>query len=113
MQAASPNLEISKLFKLTGGAYKIINYLSIIIVSLSFAGILFTLLNNINERKYDLAILRTLGFTRERIFSIILIELLSLKKFWYTKKDEKITTKSNANCIRDLDFIYCMFALSI
>lgn len=74
MQAASPNLEISKLFKLTGEAHKIINYLSIIIVSLSFAGILFTLLNNINERKYDLAILRTLGFTRERIFSIILIE---------------------------------------
>ena len=78
MQAASPNLEISKLFKLTGGAHKIINYLSIIIVTLSFAGILFTLLNNINERKYDLAILRTLGFTRERIFSIILIEGMTI-----------------------------------
>lgn len=78
MQAASPNLEISKLFKLTGGAHKIINYLSILIVSLSFAGILFTLLNNINERKYDLAILRTLGFTRERIFSIILIEGMTI-----------------------------------
>ncbi len=78
MQAASPNFEISKLFKLTGGAHKIINYLSIIIVSLSFAGILFTLLNNINERKYDLAILRTLGFTRKRIFSIILIEGMTI-----------------------------------
>ena len=78
MQAASPNLEISKLFKLTGEAHKIINYLSIIIVSLSFTGILFTLLNNINERKYDLAILRTLGFTRERIFSIILIEGMTI-----------------------------------
>ena len=78
MQAASPNLEISKLFKLTSEAHKIINYLSIIIVSLSFAGILFTLLNNINERKYDLAILRTLGFTRERIFSIILIEGMTI-----------------------------------
>ena len=78
MQAASPNLEISKLFKLTGEAHKIINYLSIIIVSLSFAGILFTLLNNINERKYDLAILRTLGFTKERIFSIILIEGMTI-----------------------------------
>ena len=78
MQAASPNLEISKLFKLTGEAHKIINYLSIMIVSLSFAGILFTLLNNINERKYDLAILRTLGFTRERIFSIILIEGMTI-----------------------------------
>ena len=78
MQAASPNLEISKLFKLTGEAHKIINYLSIIIVTLSFAGILFTLLNNINERKYDLAILRTLGFTRERIFSIILIEGMTI-----------------------------------
>ena len=78
MQAASPNLEISKLFKLTGEAHKIINYLSIIIVTLSFAGILFTLLNNINERKYDLTILRILGFTRERIFSIILIEGMTI-----------------------------------
>ena len=78
MQAASPNLEISKLFKLTGEAYKAINYLSILIVSLSFVGILFTLLNNISERKYDLAILRTLGFTKEKIFSIILIEGMTI-----------------------------------
>ena len=78
MQAASPNLEISKLFKLTGEAHKVINYLSVLIVSLSFAGILFTLLNNISERKYDLAILRTLGFTKEKIFSIILIEGMTI-----------------------------------
>ncbi len=78
LQAASPNLEISKLFKLTGEAYKAINYLSILIVSLSFAGLLFTLLNNISERKYDLAILRTLGFTRKKIFSIILIEGMTI-----------------------------------
>ena len=78
MQAASPNLEISKLFKLTGEAYKAINYLSILIVSLSFVGILFTLLNNISERRYDLAILRTLGFSKEKIFSIILIEGMTI-----------------------------------
>ena len=78
MQAASPNLEISKLFKLTGEAHKVINYLSVLIVSLSFVGILFTLLNNISERKYDLAILRTLGFTKEKIFSIILIEGMTI-----------------------------------
>ena len=78
MQAASPNLEISKLFKLTGEVYKAINYLSILIVSLSFVGILFTLLNNISERRYDLAILRTLGFSKEKIFSIILIEGMTI-----------------------------------
>ena len=78
MQAASPNLEISKLFKLTGEAHKAINYLSILIVSLSFVGILFTLLNNISERRYDLAILRTLGFSKEKIFSIILIEGMTI-----------------------------------
>ncbi|MDC0227491.1 ABC transporter permease [Alphaproteobacteria bacterium] len=78
MQAASPNLEISKLFKLTGEAHKVINYLSVLIVSLSFVGILFTLLNNISERKYDLAILRTLGFTKEKIFSILLIEGMTI-----------------------------------
>ena len=78
MQAANPNFEISKLFKLTGNAYKIINYLSILIISLSFIGILFTLLNNINDRKYDLAVLRTLGFTKNKIFSLILIEGMTI-----------------------------------
>ena len=78
MQAASPNLEISKLFKITGEAHKVIDYLSMLIISLSFAGILFTLLNNINERKYDIAILRTLGFTKIKIFSITLIEGMTI-----------------------------------
>ena len=78
MQAASPSYEISKLFKLTGDAHMIVNYLSILIISLSFIGILFSLLNNINDRKYDLAILRTLGFTKRKVFSLILIEGMSI-----------------------------------
>jgi putative ABC transport system permease protein len=74
MQAASPSFEISKLLKLTGNAHRIVDYLSILIIILSLLGILFTLLNNINERRYDLAILRTLGFSRLKLFSIILSE---------------------------------------
>ena len=78
LQAASPSFEISKLLKLTGTAHKVSNYLSILIVLLSLIGILFTLLNNINDRKYDLAILRTLGFNRKKIFSLILIEGMTI-----------------------------------
>ena len=74
MQAASPSFEISKLLKLTGNAHRIVDYFSVLIIILSFLGILFTLLNNINERKYDLAVLRTLGFSRWKLFSIILSE---------------------------------------
>ena len=74
MQAASPSFEISKLLKLTGNAHRVVDYLSVLIIILSFLGILFTLLNNINERKYDLAVLRTLGFSRWKLFSIILSE---------------------------------------
>jgi len=74
LQAASPSFEISKLLKLTGNAHRIVDYLSILIIILSFLGMLFTLLNNINERKYDLAVLRTLGFSRWKLFSIILSE---------------------------------------
>jgi putative ABC transport system permease protein len=74
LQAASPSFEISKLLKLTGNAHRMVNYLSILIIILSFLGMLFTLLNNINERKYDLAVLRTLGFSRWKLFSIILSE---------------------------------------
>ena len=78
LQAASPSFEISKLLKLTGTAHNVSNYLSILIVLLSLIGILFTLLNNINDRKYDLAILRTLGFNRKKIFSLILIEGMTI-----------------------------------
>ena len=74
LQAASPSFEISKLLKLTGNAHRMVDYLSILIIILSFLGMLFTLLNNINERKYDLAVLRTLGFSRWKLFSIILSE---------------------------------------
>ncbi len=74
MQAASPSFEISKLLKLTSNAHKIIDYLSVLIILLSLVGVFFTLLNNINERRYDLAILRTLGFSRLKLFSIILSE---------------------------------------
>jgi len=74
MQAASPSFEISKLLKLTGNAHRIVDYFSLLIIILSFLGILITLLNNINERKYDLAVLRTLGFSRWKLFSIILSE---------------------------------------
>ena len=74
MQAASPSFEISKLLKLTSNAHKIIDYLSVLIILLSLVGVFFTLLNNINERRYDLAILRTLGFSRFKLFSIILSE---------------------------------------
>ena len=62
LQAASPSFEISKLLKLTGAAYNVSNYLSLLIVSLSLIGILFTLLNNINDRKYDLAIFENSWF---------------------------------------------------
>ena len=66
------------MLKLTGAAHNVSNYLSLLIVSLSLIGILFTLLNNINDRKYDLAILRTLGLYRKKIFSLILIEGMTI-----------------------------------
>ena len=81
LQAASPSFEISKLLKLTGTAHNITNYLSILIISLSLIGVLFTIFNNINDRKYDLAILRTLGFTRKSVFSLILIEGMTISFF--------------------------------
>ena len=36
------------------------------------------IINNINDRKYDLAVLRTLGFTKNKIFSLILIEGMTI-----------------------------------
>lgn len=78
MQAASPSFEITRLIKLIGiGKDSIILFGSFLIV-LSLSSMLIGLLNSVYQRRYDLAIFRTLGASRKKIFLIIIIEGMTI-----------------------------------
>lgn len=74
MQAASPAFEMARLIKLIGiGKNSVILFGSFLII-LSLSSMLISLLNAVEQRKYDLAIFRTLGARRKKIFLIVIIE---------------------------------------
>jgi putative ABC transport system permease protein len=74
LQAASPSFEISRLFELLGIGIKLIQGLAVVIIVIAGLGIFIALYNSLKERKYDLAVMRTLGASRGTLFVHIILE---------------------------------------
>lgn len=74
LQAASPSFEISRLFELLGIGVKLIQGLAIVIIVIAGLGIFIALFNSLKERKYDLAVMRTLGASNGQLFLHIVLE---------------------------------------
>ncbi|MFN3802124.1 ABC transporter permease [Belliella pelovolcani] len=74
MQAASPSFEISRLFELLGVGVKLIQGLAFAIIVIAGLGIFIALFNSLKERKYDLAVMRTLGASSFQLFVHIVLE---------------------------------------
>ncbi|MEX2565557.1 MAG: FtsX-like permease family protein [Cyclobacteriaceae bacterium] len=78
LQAASPSFEISRLFELLGIGISLIQGLALIIIGISGLGIFIALYNSLKERKYDLAVMRSIGASKGQLFLLILLEGLLL-----------------------------------
>lgn len=74
MQAAAPAFEITRLLNLLGVGIDVIRLFAIVLIFASVLGIFIALLNSMKERKYDLAIMRTLGGSRFTLFSLVIVE---------------------------------------
>jgi putative ABC transport system permease protein len=74
LQAASPSFEISRLFELLGIGVTLVQGLAVIIIVISGLGIFIALYNSLKERKYDLAVMRTIGASKGLLFRHILLE---------------------------------------
>ncbi|MDX5478720.1 MAG: FtsX-like permease family protein, partial [Cyclobacteriaceae bacterium] len=74
LQAASPSFEISRLFELLGIGVKLIQGLAVVIIVIAGLGIFIALFNSLKERKYDLAVMRTLGASSGQLFLHIVLE---------------------------------------
>jgi putative ABC transport system permease protein len=78
MQAASPAIEVNRLFSLFGIGLQALQYLAYGIMLISGISIFIALYNTLKERKYEFALLRVNGASRMQLLSLVLIESLLL-----------------------------------
>jgi len=74
MQAASPALESARLFKLLGVGFDVIRGFAAVLIVSAALSVFVALYNALRERRYDLAIIRTLGAPRRKLVGLVVAE---------------------------------------
>jgi len=74
MQAASPATERVRLFSLFGLGIDTLQWFAVLIMLIAAVSVFVSIYNSLKERSYDLAIMRTIGASRTRLFAIIIFE---------------------------------------
>lgn len=78
LQAASPAFETARLFTIVGVGVDALMVLAYVLIFISALSIFIALYNSLKERRYDLAIMRTMGATRRKLVLTILTEGIAL-----------------------------------
>ena len=74
MQAATPAIEITRLFSLMNNAEQALRMLAWIIIIVSGLSIFISLYSSLRDRRYELALVRVMGGGRSTLFILILLE---------------------------------------
>jgi len=74
MQAASPVVEMNRLYSLMGIGIQSINLIAFVIILISGFSIFISLFNSMKERKYELALMRVMGGGKTKLFTIVILE---------------------------------------
>jgi putative ABC transport system permease protein len=74
MQAASPAFEAARLFSILGIGVDVLLGVASTIIIVSGLSIFIALYNSLKERRYDMAIMRSMGAGRPRLFTAIIME---------------------------------------
>jgi putative ABC transport system permease protein len=83
MQLANVAVENSRLMNNFGLGLSTITAIAIVIMVISFISIFISLFNSMRERRYELALMRTMGGTRATLFTLIIQEGLLLVLLGY------------------------------
>ncbi|RZJ76881.1 MAG: FtsX-like permease family protein [Flavobacterium sp.] len=78
LQSASPAMESTRLFSLIGVGVDTLQWFAVLIMAIAAISVFVNLYNSLKERNYDLAIMRTLGASRTKLFFIVILEGLLL-----------------------------------
>ncbi|MEN9333723.1 MAG: hypothetical protein RLY35_903 [Bacteroidota bacterium] len=74
MQLALPAIEINRLSESFGLGMDTIKAIAMVIIALSFVSIFISLFNALRKRKKEIAIMRTMGASRIKVFMLIQLE---------------------------------------
>ncbi len=83
MQAVLPGLEINRLFYLIGVGISTLQFIAGCIIFLAGFSIFFVLFSRLQDRQYELALMRTLGYKPRDLFFMLLTEGFFLTFFGY------------------------------
>jgi putative ABC transport system permease protein len=78
LQAASPAFETARLFSILGVGVDILLGFAYVLIFISALSVFIALYNSLKERRYDLAIMRSMGASRAKLFISILLEGVTL-----------------------------------
>jgi putative ABC transport system permease protein len=78
LQAASPAFETARLLSLVGIGVDTLRGLGLLLIVTAGLSVFIALSNAMQERRYDLAVMRTLGASRAQLFTQPLLEALLL-----------------------------------
>lgn len=78
MQAASPAFEVARLTSFMGVGSSTFQSFGWFLIALAALGIFVALYNAMNERRYDLALIRSFGASSRTLFGLVLTESLLL-----------------------------------
>jgi len=74
MMAASPAFETARMFELLGVGFEVLQAFGFILILAATLGIFIALYNAMQDRQYDLAVMRTLGASRSTLTQHVLLE---------------------------------------
>jgi putative ABC transport system permease protein len=83
MQAASPAIEINRLFTLIGSGEQVLRALAVVITVVSGISIFIALFSSLRDRRYELALMRVMGASPARLFFLLILEGLILAGLGY------------------------------
>ena len=74
LQAASPAYESARLFRMIGVGVDVLRAFGLVLVLTAGLSVFIALLNALEDRRYDLAVMRMLGASRGKLMGLMLIE---------------------------------------
>lgn len=83
LQAATPAIEINRLFSMMGIGFDAIKILAWVIAVVSGLSIFISLYNSLKERKHELALMRVMGARPGTLFTLIVLEGFSIAVIGY------------------------------
>lgn len=78
MQAALPSIEVNRLFELLGVGVSTLRALALVIMLISGISVFVSLYNSLKERRYEMALMLSMGASRLQLFGMLLLEGLFL-----------------------------------